>query len=94
MLFGSSSIFYAATQRNETGAARNKGGPSDTSKGSPMGGFLLKLGLYQCRPTYITPTNPCWDAAGASLTLKQTYEACSDAVPNYSSNTLGEKLPI
>lgn len=52
---GSSSIFYAATQTNETGDTRNKGGPSDTSKESPMGGFSLKLGLYQHRPTYITP---------------------------------------
>lgn len=30
------------------------GRPSDTSKGSPMGGFSLKQGLHQPQPTYIT----------------------------------------
>lgn len=47
---GSSSIFYTATQTNETEATRNKGGPSDTSKGSPMGAFPLKPGLYRTDP--------------------------------------------
>lgn len=51
---GGSSIFYGAAQTNETRATRNKGwgAPLDTSKGSPMGGFSLKLGRHQ-PPTHV-----------------------------------------
>lgn len=98
MSSGSSSIFYAATQTNETRATRNKGGVGGLwhFKGKSYGWFLIEARPVPT-PTHIynpppPHPNPCWEAAEASLTLKQAFEGCDVRDTNYPTNTLEETL--